>query len=168
MSVIMTAPSDALLSYWCNWTLLAYAPNVDSLASLPMQQLSTIDTFKADSIYVIDLGFMIAVWYGKSVDGRVLQEFGIPCEQRQSSFSSDAVLSNEDELVDLARRFHATLDKLQSLSQSAVAAPVVYIQQGAAVTTERLVSSLLVEDDAKDTMGLLSYLAMLQRKLAVD
>jgi protein transport protein SEC24 len=168
MSVIMTAPPDALLSYWAGWTLLAYTPNADSLASLPMQQLSTIETFRADSIYIIDLGFMIAVWYGKSIDGRVLHEFGIPSEQRTSTFSSDAVLSNEVELAELAQRFHATLEKLQSLSLSAAAAPVVYCQQGSSVALERLISSLLVEDDAKDTLGLLSYISTLQRKLAVE
>ena len=171
MSVIMTAPPDALLSYWTGWTLLAYSPSADSLNNLPMIQLSTIETFKADSIYIIDLGFVIVVWYGKSVDGRVLHEFGIPAaEQRNSSFSSDGVLSNETELADLAQRFTATLEKLQSLSLAAVVAPVVYCPQGGSSSTglERLIAPMLVEDDAKDTLGLLSYLATLQRKLAVE
>lgn len=165
MSMWMTAPPDALLSYCLGWTFTIFTPRCP-LNALPQFSMPTVESLHQETIALVDCGSILALWIGKMVSSDVLSEFGIRRSGDESAYSTDSSLYDSGEMSELVFRYRELVSRLQSSSNSAQHSSLVVIFQGSPQEKELLLK--LIDDDLKDALSLGSYLAVLHKKVTED
>jgi len=134
MCLIAHANPDTAVAYCCPAIFCVYS-NRGDLAQLPRQEIVSIEALKHDSIYLVELpGSLRAVWYGRSVDAKALEVFGIPSMAASPTGESPGrgVATEEEEaaIEGCFERYSNLVARLDRLSVGLWHTPVHFVAQG--------------------------------------
>jgi protein transport protein SEC24 len=161
---LMTSPPAVLAQLASPFVYCGFSSRGTHLDRLPSMDVCSVDSLRQDGIYFVSLGFCPLIWIGKSVDPRILEEFKVPHPHSSAAISGDSIFTVDHDVHAAAARFQELI--FQYRSRLRVAPPVAVVAQGDA--TERQCTPLLIEDDAKEALGVAQYLAFLHRKVCLE
>lgn len=75
MSYTMTSPAESILAYLLGWFYKIAAPQ-ERLENLPVPIYASVDFMRNDSIYMMNLGSVVLLWFGSSTSAKLARAFG--------------------------------------------------------------------------------------------
>lgn len=153
MSAVMSCPIESMVPWYLTWTYIVYAPEED-VNQLPASIFSSEQCVHREGVYLINVGSVIVLWFGKRVHPAVCQLFGVePVE-----VVPDAQISaSPEQLEALRQRVEDLIWTHRQINRSAFAAVMEPCAQGNA-TYEPTMKRSMGEDNTRNLVAYGSYL----------
>ncbi|KAG5473401.1 hypothetical protein LSCM4_03464 [Leishmania orientalis] len=158
MSSVMSCPIEAMVPWYVTWTYVVYAPEED-VNRLPASIFSSEQCVHREGVYLINVGAVIVLWFGKQVHPTICQLFGMePGEVTPEKGQSQAQLSGSPEQLEALRQRVEDLIWLhRQLNRGAFTAVMERCMQGNS-TYEPMMKRGMGEDNTRNLVAYGSYL----------
>ncbi|KPI84680.1 putative protein transport protein Sec24A [Leptomonas seymouri] len=164
MSSVMSAPIESMVASYVTWTYLVYSAGED-LNQLPACVFSSETCVNRDSVYLINAGAVIVLWFGKKVHPVICRLLG--AEPSDSAPEGQEHLSASPEQLEALRQRVEDLvwvhRRLNRCTFTAKSEPCV---QGN-VTYEPSMKRAMLEDNSRDLVSYGSYLRKVWDKVMI-
>jgi protein transport protein SEC24 len=131
MCLLAHANPDCAVAY-CTPSIHCVYSNRGDLDKLPRQEIVSIEAMKHDSVYLVELpGSLRCLWYGRSVETKALEAFGIPSVAPSDARGSGVATEDEEAAIDICvARFRDLVARLDRLSCGLPHTPLHFVAQG--------------------------------------
>lgn len=155
MSSVMSAPIESMVASYVTWTYLVYAPEED-INRLPACVYSSEKCVNRESVYLINVGAVIVLWFGKKAHPAVCRLFGTEPSDVAAE-APEQLAASAEQLEALRQRVEDLVLVHRQLNRSVFTAKAEPCVQGN-VTYEPSMKRAMLEDNSRDLVGYGSYL----------
>ncbi|KAG5490535.1 hypothetical protein JKF63_00655 [Porcisia hertigi] len=157
MSSVMSCPVEAMVPWYVTWTHVVYAPGED-VDRLPASIFSSEQCVHREGVYLINVGAVIVLWFGKHVHPDIFQLFGLnPGEVAPESTERQQLGASPQQLEALRQRVERLVWTHREINRSAFAAVMEPCVQGNS-TYEPMMKRGMGEDNTRNLVAYGSYL----------
>ncbi|GET90278.1 protein transport protein sec24A, putative [Leishmania tarentolae] len=158
MSSVMSCTIEAMVPWYVTWTYVVYAPEED-VSRLPSPIFSSEQCVHREGVYLINVGAVIVLWFGKQVHPTICQLFGVdPGEMTQEKAEKQGQLNvSPEQLEALRQRVEELIWVHRQINRSAFTAVMEPCAQGNA-TYEPMMKRGMGEDNTRNLISYGSYL----------
>jgi protein transport protein SEC24 len=155
MSSVMSAPIESMVASYVTWTYLVYAPAED-INQLPACVFSSETCVNRESVYLINVGAVIVLWFGKKVHPTICRLFGTEPSDAAPE-AHEQITASTEQLEALRQRVEDLVWVHRQINRSVFTAKAEPCIQGN-VTYEPSMKRAMLEDNSRDLLGYGSYL----------
>ncbi|CAJ1005039.1 Sec23/Sec24 zinc finger/Sec23/Sec24 trunk domain/Sec23/Sec24 beta-sandwich domain/Sec23 [Leishmania naiffi] len=158
MSSVMSCPIESMVPWYVTWTYLVYSPEED-VNRLPASIFSSEQCVHREGVYLINVGAVIVLWFGKHVHSAICQLFGVdPGEMTPERVEKQGQLrASPEQLEALRQRVDDLIWAQRQINRSSFSAVVEACAQGNS-TYEPMMKRGMGEDNTRNLVAYGTYL----------
>lgn len=157
MSSVMSCPIEAMVPWYVTWTYVVYAPEED-VNQLPASIFSSEQCVHREGVYLINVGAVIVLWFGKHAHPTICELFGVnPGDVTPEKAKEGQLSVSPEQLEALRQRVDNLIWTHRQINRSVFTAVMEPCAQGNA-TYEPMMKRGMVEDNTRNLIAYGSYL----------